>query len=102
MTRDQISLRVLLNLAEEVHDDIGRLAHKAETGQDVPSLSMSAAIYLPDPRRRADFLAEVQTVFQDLARKYGLPADDIELATDEQGFRLVLVCYPHQEQSSHD
>ncbi len=102
MTRDQISLRVLLSLAEEIHDDIGRLAHQAESGQDVPSLSLSAAIYLPDARRRADFLQEVQTVFQDLAHKYGLPADDIELATDEQGFRLVLVCYPHQEDEARD
>src|SRR5215813_4482983 len=30
MTRDQISLRVLLDLAEEMHEDIGRLAHRSE------------------------------------------------------------------------
>lgn len=97
-TRDQMSLRVLLDLAEDMHSDIGRLAHQAEAGQDVPSLSLSASIHLPDASRRAAFLQEIQTVFQDLARKYGLPADDIDI-TDEQGFRLVLVCYPKQEES---
>ena len=97
MTRDQMSLRVLLDLTEEVQSDVGHLAHKAEAGKDVPSLSMSASIYLPDANQRAEFLSEVQTVFQSLATKYGLPPDDVEITTDEQGFRLVLVCYPKQE-----
>ncbi|MBZ0286886.1 MAG: helix-turn-helix domain-containing protein [Anaerolineae bacterium] len=93
ITRDQISLRTLLGLAAEIHDDIGHLAHSAEAGHDVPSLSLSAHIHLPDSRRRAEFLQEVQTIFQHLARKYGIPEDDVHIA-DEQGFRLVLVCYP--------
>jgi DNA-binding transcriptional ArsR family regulator len=96
MAQNQVSLRVLLDLAEEVHDDIGRLGHKAESGKDVPSLSLSAHIYLPDGSRRAEFLREVQTVFENLARKYGTPQDDIEIA-NEQGYRLVLVCYPKNE-----
>jgi hypothetical protein len=48
---------------------------------------------LPDAGRRAGFLQELQEIFQQLARKYGLP-DDEPLITDEQGFRLVLMCYP--------
>lgn len=96
MTQNQVSLRVLLDLAEEIHDDIGRLGHQAEAGKDVPSLSLSAHIYLPNGSRRAEFLREVQTVFEDLARKYGTPQDDLEIA-DGQGYRLVLVCYPKNE-----
>lgn len=94
--QDQTSLRFLLNLAEEVHDDIGRLGQQSEAGASVPSLGLSAHIYLPDGSRRAAFLNDVQTVFQELARKYGLPADE---AADEQlgkAFRLILACYPNQ------
>lgn len=91
--QDQLSLRVLLDLAEEVHDDIGKLGNRSVAGIDVPSLSLSAHIHLPDASRRAAFLAELQATFQQLARKYGLP-DDTPMLTDEQGFRLVLMCYP--------
>lgn len=97
MTQDQMSLRVLLNLTEEVQQDVGRLGHHAEAGHDVSSLSLSAHIHLPDGNRRAEFLQEVQTIFQELARKYGLPQDDVGIV-DEQGFRLVLVCYPKIDQ----
>lgn len=91
--QDQLSLRVLLELAEEVHDDIGKLGNRAAVGSDVPSLSLSAQIHLPNGNRRAEFLQELQELFQQLARKYGLPAEDA-LITDEQGFRLILMCYP--------
>jgi DNA-binding transcriptional ArsR family regulator len=93
IAQDQLSLRVLLELAEEVHDDIGKLGNRSAVGQDVPSLSLSAHIHLPDGSRRAEFLQELQQVFQALARKYSLP-DSEPLITDEQGFRLVLMCYP--------
>jgi DNA-binding transcriptional ArsR family regulator len=93
ISQDQISLRVLLSLAEEMHSEIGKLGQQAEAGQDVPSLSLSAHVHLPDAGRRNEFLREVQTFFQHLATRYGLPEDDIGI-TDGQGFRLVLVCYP--------
>jgi DNA-binding transcriptional ArsR family regulator len=93
VAQDQLSLRVLLELAEEVHDDIGKLGNRSAVGGDVPSLSLSAHIHLPNVNRRAEFLQELQEVFQQLARKYGLPEDE-PLITDEQGFRLVLMCYP--------
>ncbi|MBL8161877.1 MAG: helix-turn-helix transcriptional regulator [Anaerolineae bacterium] len=92
--RDQTSLRFLLNLAEEMNDDIGRLGQQSEAGADVPSLGMSAHVYLPDGGRRAEFLQDVQQMFQALARKYGIPPDE---ATDEllgKAFRLILACYP--------
>lgn len=92
--RDQMSLRVLLGLAEEVIEDTGKLGSASALGTDVPSLSLSAHIHLPDARRRAEFLTEVQAVFQQLAIKYGLPENKDPVITDEQGFRLVLLCYP--------
>lgn len=95
-TQDQISLNVLLQLAEEVIEDTGRLGNASALGKDVPSLSMSAHIHLPNAARRAEFLHEIQQIFQQLAVKYGLPQDEIAI-TDEQGFRLVLMCYPKPE-----
>lgn len=91
--RDQGSLRFLLALAEEVADDVGRLGAKSESGVDVPSLSLSAHIYLPDGRRRADFLTDVQQTFQELARKYGIPPDEADDLTGKM-FRLILATYP--------
>jgi DNA-binding transcriptional ArsR family regulator len=92
LTQDQMSLHFLLSLAAEVHDDIGRLTNRAE--QKIPSLGLSAQIVLPDGNKRADFLQEVQTIFQDLAHKYGSRGDDEAAPTGEQMFRLVLACYP--------
>ena len=92
LTQDQMSLHFLLSLAAEVHDDIGRLTNQTE--QEIPSLGLSAQIYLPDGRKRVEFLRKVQTMFQDLARKYGSPTDDESDPTDAQIFRLVLACYP--------
>ena len=79
VAQDQVSLRVLGN--------------QSALGRNVPSLSLSAHIHLPDGNRRAAFLQELQEVFQQLARKYSLPEEEA-LLTDEQGFRLVLMCYP--------
>jgi DNA-binding transcriptional ArsR family regulator len=91
--RDQASLRMLLELAEDVIDDAGKLGTASEAGQNVPSLSLSAQIHLADAKQRATFLAELQTVFQSLALKYGIGADSENVAN----FRLVLMCYPKQE-----
>jgi DNA-binding transcriptional ArsR family regulator len=92
--RDQASLRVLLGLAEEVIEDVGKLGEASVVGQVVPSLSMSAHVLLPDGKRRAEFMRELQTTFQDIARKYGVDAP----AEDPANFRLVVLCYPKQEQ----
>jgi hypothetical protein len=95
--QDQTSLRFLLTLAEELHDDIGHLGQQSEAGEDVPSLGLSAHIYLPDGQRRAEFLEDVQTTFQHLARKYGIPADDAGDDLTGKTFRLILACYPKAE-----
>lgn len=101
MSRDQVSLRMLLNLTEEIHEEVGHLGHRSEAGKEVPSLSLSAHIHLPDAGRRAAFLNELQTLFQDLATKYGLPEDELAV-TDGQGFRLVLMCYPKEEEDKDE
>lgn len=93
--QDQTSLRVLLSLTEEIQSDVGHLAQKTEMGQEIASLSLSAYIQLPDVNRRIEFLQEVQTVFQQLAIKYG---DQTENTAGDH-FRLVLVCYPKDTES---
>lgn len=87
--RDQASLRHLLALVEEVQDDVGHLAHSL--GREIPSLALAAQIHLPDGARRAAFLADLQALVTDLARKYG--AEDAPPGAGES-FRLVLACYP--------
>jgi DNA-binding transcriptional ArsR family regulator len=95
-TRDQASLRILLQLAEDVIEDTARLGSKSEAGQPVASLSLSAQIHLADSAQRAAFLQELQTTFQNLAMKYGIA----EQADASMNFRLVLMCYPKQESRS--
>jgi hypothetical protein len=94
--QDQTSLRFLLTLAEEIHDDIGHLGQQSESGVNVPSLGLSAHIYLPDSERRAAFLNDVQSVFQELARKYGIPGDESDKELVGKAFRLILACYPFE------
>lgn len=94
--QDQTSLRFLLALAEAIQDDIGRLGQQSEIGQDVPSLGLSAHIYLPDGERRAAFLDDVTTMFQDLARRYGIPPDEVDHDLVGKAFRLILACYPKE------
>lgn len=93
--QDQASLRTLLSLTEEVQADIGRLAQQVAAGQSIPSLSLSANVYLPDGDHRAAFLRDVQAAFERLARDYGRPADEaMTPTTPGQDFRLALACYP--------
>ncbi len=91
--REQTALRYLLSLAEDMHNEVGHLGQRSAGGQDVPALALTAHIYLPDARRRAEFLAEVQQLFEQLASKYGTPVDLADVQ-DEAGFRLILACYP--------
>ena len=90
---DQASLRVLLSLADDIHGDVGKLGERSATGKTIPSLSLDAHIHLPVGERRVEFLGEVQNLFQSLAEKYSLPADD---PRPGETFRLVLACYPKE------
>jgi DNA-binding transcriptional ArsR family regulator len=93
LARDQVSLRHLLSLTEEMRGDIGHLAQ--QVGKEIPSLGLSLHVELADESRRAEFMAEVQHMAQMLARKYGATGT---AGDDEQPpkplFRLVLACYP--------
>jgi DNA-binding transcriptional ArsR family regulator len=98
-TGSQTNLRFLLTLAEEVHDDIGRLTQVLENSDDVPTMALSAHVHLPDADARAEFLDEAQQLFEALARKYGAQAGIG--ATSGQLFRLVLAAYPKVEKSEN-
>lgn len=86
-TRERTSRDYLLDLAEALHIDVGRLAGREE---ETPTLGLSATIALRDPARRADFLADLQEAVQALATKYGGPAGG-------ESYRLMLACYPNPE-----
>ncbi len=91
--QDQVSLRHLLALTEEMRSDIGHLAQ--QVGRELPSLGLSLHVELDDESRRAAFMADVQDMAQLLARKYGATADDTDDAQPPKPrFRLVLACYP--------
>jgi DNA-binding transcriptional ArsR family regulator len=94
--RDQTSLRMLLGLTEEMQGDIGRLGQQSEAGKNIPSLSLSGQLYLPDGERRAAFLEEVGQVFAELGRKYGLPPDEADSDLVGKTFKFVLACYPKE------
>jgi len=85
-------LGFLLTLAEELQADIGHLSEV--DAEEVPSLGLSAEIYLEDSARRAAFLQEVQHTVEALARKYGVRGSDEVPHGKGQSFRLVLACYP--------
>jgi DNA-binding transcriptional ArsR family regulator len=102
IAQDQVSLRHLLSLTEEMRGDIGHLAQQVSSvgsvGREIPSLGLSLHVELDDESRRADFMADVQKMAQILAHKYGATSGD---DGDENGaqqsrplFRLVLACYP--------
>ncbi|MEP7215922.1 MAG: helix-turn-helix domain-containing protein [Anaerolineaceae bacterium] len=90
-TRDRTSRNYLLNLAEELHIEVGRLGGRIE---ETPTVGLSAHVALADPSKRAEFLMELQTAIQQLAAKYGGPASDAS-------YRLVLACYPQINGEDH-
>jgi DNA-binding transcriptional ArsR family regulator len=95
--RDAFSLGFLLTLAEELQDDVGRLAER-QGEQPVPSLGLSAEVELRSGQDRAAFMRELQDSFTALARKYGA-------RTGEQAgerFRLALACYPSRDEGRNE
>jgi DNA-binding transcriptional ArsR family regulator len=86
--RDHESLGFLLNLAEEIQADLGRLGEKTVAEESVPTLGLSMAIDLPSGAERSRFLADVRKAFQELASKYAATAEESE------PYRVSLLCYP--------
>lgn len=90
---DQLSLGYLLSLAEDLQYEVGQLAERTDV--NIPSLGLSAQIYLEDGSRRQAFLEELQGAVQSLAEKYGvLSGDDRNAST----YRLLFAVYPLPEQ----
>jgi DNA-binding transcriptional ArsR family regulator len=98
--RDQTSLGMLAGHAEELLEDVARLAGESGAGEHVPSLSLGVEIALPDVERRSAFLEELRTTFEALARRYSVDdgsvadADHDKTAAEGGTFRFTLACYP--------
>lgn len=89
--QDQMSLGFLYTLAEELQADVGRLAEV--TDQPVPSLGLDAMIQLRDGEHRAEFMRDLQGMFQQLSEKYGNTNEANDPSTG-QSFRIAFACYP--------
>lgn len=94
-SRDQMSLSFLAELAEQVQEDVGRLA---EHEVDTPSLGLVAEILLRDASERAAFLRDVQQTFERLARRHGATSQGS--GRTGEAFRLALACYPAREEAT--
>jgi DNA-binding transcriptional ArsR family regulator len=92
-TINEAGLSYLLSLAEDLQTDVAKLANAPEPQ---PCLGVSAYVELKDPKRRAEFLDEVQQVLQTLARKYGATGRSKE----RNSYRLLLACYPQKTPSA--
>ena len=88
--RDHASLGYLIALAEEVQEDVGRLASRTAL-TEIASLGLDAHIELADPETRNRFLRDVQQLFAKLAAKYAPPEGSDESSAV---YRVALVCYP--------
>lgn len=89
---DQTSLRVLAGHAEEMLEDVARLAGQSAEGKHVPSMSLGVEITLP-AERREQFLEELRETYEQLARRYGASESE-ESAAEAETFRFTLACYP--------
>lgn len=93
--RDQTSLSILAGHAEEMLEDVGRLAARSGDGQHVPSLSLGVEVQLPTGERRAEFLTELRTTFEALVKRFAAGSEDGGEEAD-QTFRFTLACYPKE------
>jgi len=93
---DQASLNYLLSLAEDLQTEVGHLAER-DVSENVPTLGIDAQIELRDASDRSEFLGEIKDFFQQLASKYGSRTETGK--RPEQTFRLMLACYPQQEEN---
>jgi DNA-binding transcriptional ArsR family regulator len=86
-SESELSLGFLLTLAEDVTEDVARLAC---AGVEVPTVGFSAEIYLPAEQREA-FLHDLQAVMQELLTQYG--------GAEGPAFKIAFACYPKGDQS---
>ncbi|QYC44693.1 hypothetical protein Nocox_35670 [Nonomuraea coxensis DSM 45129] len=88
--RDELSLGYLLDLMEEVQEDIAALDR---TAPELPSVGLSGEIHVR-AEQRGQFLAELQTMLQDLFTRYG--------GAEGDAFKLAVACYPKTQEPKTD
>jgi len=98
--RDQMSLGFLLSLAEELQNDVGRLAETER--EEAPTLGFTAQVRLARPADRTAFLTDIQNSIQSIAKKYGAvgPPSLQSKETSPEMFRIIFACYPRPEERS--
>src|SRR6266850_518479 len=97
--RDQMSLGFLLSLAEELQNDVGRLAETER--EEAPTLGFTAQVRLAQPADRTAFLTDFQNSIPSIAKKYGAvgPPSLQSKETSPETFRIIFACYPRPEES---
>ena len=86
--RSQLPLERLVQLGERIqHDAIEMLDRAAFDGEEIPSLSIEAALRFPDEAARAAFMDEYLAALKPLLKKHG--------ARQGEEFRVALAVYPH-------
>jgi len=89
--RDQVSLRRLVALGEQLQQDaIGLLDRAAFDGDEIPSASVEAEIRFADEQARSAFIEEYLALVGPLLTKYG--------AREGRDFRVTLAVYPNPEE----
>lgn len=89
--RDQISLRHLVKLGEQLQlDASGLLDRAAFDGEEIPSASVEAEVRFKDEASRSAFMEEYLAVLGPLLEKHG--------ARKGRGFRVALAVYPDPEE----
>lgn len=89
--RDQISLRRLVGLGEQLQQDANGLIDRAAfDGEEIPSASVEAEIRFADEAARAGFMEEYLAALGPLLTRYG--------ARSGRAFRVALAVYPDPEE----
>jgi DNA-binding transcriptional ArsR family regulator len=93
--RDQVSLKRLVSMGEQLQQDaIGLLDRAAFDGEEIPSASVEASICFADEAARSSFMEEYLQVLGPLLSKYG--------AREGHGFHVALAVYPDPEANSEE
>ena len=85
---DRLSHGFLLDLVEQLGADVAALAARSEA--ETPTLGISGEVRLP-PERRAAFLRDLQTTFEELLERHG--------GGEGEAFSLAVACYPKGDPS---
>jgi hypothetical protein len=89
--RDQISLRHLVLLGEELQQDANGLIDRAAfDGDDIPSASVAAEVRFTTEEDRGAFMEEYLALLGPLLDRYG--------STDGKRFKVLLAAYPNPEE----